>query len=78
VEITPEGDGQAPRRIGASNGQVVMLDRTRQVPYACGAVKEGVDNIWPGHVREWGEFEQDEQAAAIKGGLATRKGKVRG
>ncbi|MFF0255979.1 polymorphic toxin-type HINT domain-containing protein [Micromonospora zamorensis] len=78
VEITPEAPGQAPRRIGASGGQLVMLDRTRQIPCGCGRMKGGVNNIWHGHVREWSEFKQDEQSAIIKAGLATRKGKVRG
>ncbi|MEU5938041.1 hypothetical protein ABZ807_02450 [Micromonospora sp. NPDC047548] len=78
VEITPDAPGQAPRRIGVSNGQLVMLDRTQQIPCGCGKVDGGVNNIWHGHVREWREFEQGEQSALIKAGLVTRKGKVRG
>ena len=74
AEITPEGPGQAPRRIGVSNRQLVMLDRTQQVPCECG----GVNNVWRGHVREWGESEQDEQSALIKAGVTNRKGKPLG
>jgi hypothetical protein len=40
----------APRRVGMSDGQTVILDRTREVP--CGCTREGgVNEIFHGHVR---------------------------
>ncbi|WP_410669536.1 RHS repeat-associated core domain-containing protein [Amycolatopsis sp. cmx-4-68] len=46
VQIKPT----APRRVGMSDGEVVILDRTREVPCGC-TVEGGVNEIWHGHVR---------------------------
>lgn len=74
IEWTPEGPGQAPRRIGVSNGEIVILDRTRQA--SCGCTTEGgVNDIWHGHVRSWDQLSPGMQSAVRKGGLVDRKGR---
>ncbi|TDC48023.1 hypothetical protein E1258_28185 [Micromonospora sp. KC207] len=74
IEWTPEGPGQSPRRIGVSDGEIVILDRTRQA--ACGCSRDGgMNDIWHGHVRGWGELSQGMQSAIRKAGLVDRKGR---
>ncbi|MGE6955068.1 polymorphic toxin-type HINT domain-containing protein [Staphylococcus capitis] len=74
IEWTPEGPGQAPRRIGVSDGEIVVLDRTRQAPCGC-SVDGGVNDIWHGHVRSWDELSPGMQSAVRKAGLVDRKGR---
>ncbi|MFJ1760391.1 RHS repeat-associated core domain-containing protein [Amycolatopsis sp. NPDC088138] len=40
----------APRRVGMSEGEVVILDRTRVVPCGC-TVEDGFNELFHGHVR---------------------------
>jgi hypothetical protein len=40
----------SPRRVGMSNGEVVILDRTREVPCGC-TTSGGLNEIFHGHVR---------------------------
>jgi RHS repeat-associated protein len=73
-EWTPEGPGQAPRRIGVSDGEIVILDRTRQVP--CGCSRDGgMNDIWHGHVRGWSDLSPGMQSGLRKAGLVDRKGR---
>jgi RHS repeat-associated protein len=74
IEWTPEGPGQAPRRIGVSDGEIVILDRTRQASCGC-SVEGGVNDIWHGHVRSWEQLSPGMQSAVRKGGLVDRKGR---
>ncbi|WP_229070829.1 polymorphic toxin-type HINT domain-containing protein [Actinoplanes sp. DH11] len=74
IEWTSEGPGQAPRRIGVSDGEIVIMDRTRQA--ACGCSRDGGTNdIWHGHVRGWGDLSPGMQSALRKAGLVDRKGR---
>ncbi len=52
------------RRIGVSDGQIVVLDQTSS-------------GIYHGHVRNWGDLTQQMKNALMKAGMVTRKGKIR-
>jgi len=74
VEWTPEAPGQAPRRFGTSDGELVVLDRTQQVPCGC-TVKDGMNNIWHGHVRAWDQFSDKMQKFLIRMKMVDKKGR---
>ena len=74
MELTPEGPGQAPRRIGVANGEIVVLDRTGQVPCGC-SHEGGMNNIWHGHVRTWDQLSPRMQSLLRRGGLVDRRGR---
>ncbi len=59
IQIKPT----SPRRIGTSNGQIVVLDKT-------------MPGLYHGHVRAWGELTNSMRSVLIKGGLVSRKGLV--
>ncbi|MFG1606771.1 LamG-like jellyroll fold domain-containing protein [Actinoplanes sp. NPDC049265] len=77
IEWTPEAPGQAPRRIGVSNGEIVILDRTEQRACGCGAQEDGYNNIWHGHVRPWDELKDNMKEALKKAKLVDKKGRQR-
>lgn len=51
------------RRIGISNGEIVVLNRTRE-------------GVWHGHVRSWGELTPEMKRTLIKAGWVNKKGKI--
>jgi hypothetical protein len=53
----------SPRRIGISQGQIVILDKTNE-------------GVYHGHVRDWGELDESMQRKLIKEGLTNQKGKI--
>jgi hypothetical protein len=53
-----------PRRIGISNGEIVVLDQT-------------LNGTYHGHVRSWNGLTQPMKNALIDAGMATRKGKIK-
>lgn len=57
----------SPRRIGVSNGEVVLLDRTE--------VREGLGPIWHGHVRSWDSLDDKLKKMLINAGLVDKKGR---
>ena len=60
IQISPN----APRRIGVSNGQFVVLDQTSV-------------GIFHGHVRTWNELTNKMQSVLYKWGVVTKNGKFR-
>jgi hypothetical protein len=52
------------RRIGISNGEFVVLDKTS-------------DGLYHGHVRSWSELDQKMQAILRKAGLVDKKGNIK-
>ncbi|MDQ0899517.1 polymorphic toxin-type HINT domain-containing protein [Paenibacillus sp. V4I7] len=60
ISIGPNTD----RRIGISNKEFVVLDKTR-------------DGIYHGHARSWGELDQKMQAIFRKAGLVDKKGNIK-
>ncbi|MER6590911.1 polymorphic toxin-type HINT domain-containing protein [Micromonospora purpureochromogenes] len=79
LELTPEAPGQAPRNVGVSDGEIVVLDRTQQVP--CGVagctVAGGMNNIWHRHVRSWDGLRQEMKNLLTRGKLVDKKGRPR-
>ena len=73
-EWTPEAPGQAPRRIGASDGEIVILDRTGRTPCGC-SVEGGENEIWHGHVRSWDQLLPGMQSGLRKSGIVDKKGR---
>ena len=59
----PIKEGTTTRRVGISDGEIVVFDETTQ-------------GVFHGHVRSWGELSQSMQAALRKSGLVTKKGKI--
>jgi hypothetical protein len=57
------------------NNEIVVLDRTRQVPCGCGA-GDGFNNIFHGHVRGWDELEDEMQKALQNAGMVDRRGRI--
>lgn len=57
----------SPRRIGVSNGEVVLLDRTE--------VREGLGPIRHGHVRSLDSLDDKLKKMLIKAGLVDKKGR---
>ncbi|MFJ1599219.1 polymorphic toxin-type HINT domain-containing protein [Streptomyces sp. NPDC088261] len=70
--------GTSPRRVGVDveNGEIVVLDRTVQRPCKCGG--GGTNDIYHGHVREWGDLHIDMQNSLRRAGLVDRRGRVTG
>ena len=78
LENSVQVKGTSPRRVGVDrdSGEIVVLDRTRQAACGCDGAG-GVNNIWHGHVRPWGDLHVDMQNALRRGGLVDRKGNIR-
>ncbi|NAS20650.1 DNRLRE domain-containing protein [Herbidospora sp. NEAU-GS84] len=70
--------GTSPRRIGIDkdNGEIVVLDRTRQAACGCDGA-DGTNNIWHGHVRPWDDLHEDMQKTLLREKLVDRKGRIR-
>lgn len=60
ISIGPNTD----RRIGISDGEFVVLDKTS-------------DGLYHGHVRSWGELDQKMQSIFRKAGLVDKKGNIK-
>ncbi|WYJ99024.1 hypothetical protein A5821_000100 [Enterococcus sp. 7F3_DIV0205] len=59
----PIDEINTPRRIGISDGEFVVLDKT-------------VDGVFQGHVRTWKELSNEMQAILRKAKLVNKKGKI--
>ena len=64
----------APRRVGVSDGQTVILDRTMQVPCNCGG--GGTNEIFHGHVRADVGRDPGMAKAAVALGKAIKRGLI--
>ncbi|CAA0241193.1 RHS repeat-associated core domain-containing protein [Tenacibaculum maritimum] len=58
----------SPRRVGASEGELVVIDRTRVLP-------DGAEE-YHGHVRKWKDLHVDQQNALKNAGITNSKGKI--